>query len=692
MDAKYFAAQPAQQTVSIVMAKADAWMNSLESNGYLDKLRNLWASYHGAFFENDVGGGHSITFGGEQGELVQLAVNHLRNLGQHILVMTTSNRPSMEGRATNTDYKSLVQTYLANGLLDYYLREKKLEVVLKRACELAIVLGAGFVKMEWDSTRGEPVDYNEDTKTYIYEGDVVFTNLSQFDVLYDTTKEDQNHDWVVCRSWKNRFDLAAKYPEVADKILALPTKSDVQMKFRLGFNQYDETDDIAVHELYHRRSDALPDGRYMLFCSEDVVLYDGALPYRQIPVFRIAPSDILGTPFGYTPLMDILPIQDAINSLYSTILTNQNATGVSNFWVPRGADISVNQLQGGLNIIEGTQGMEPKPLNLTQTPREIFDFVRMLEQASETLSGVNSVSRGNPEASLKSGAALALVQSMSLQFMSGLQQSYVELIENVGSALIQMLKDFAATPRVAAIVGKNNRTFLKEFQGSDLSAINRVVVNVGNPLSRTTAGRVQMAEQLLQMQAISTPQEYLQVINTGSLDSVTEDAQSELLLIKGENERLVEQSPVHALAIDNHALHIKEHKAILNDPELRMDQNLTASVLAHIQEHIDLLRNTNPDLLILTGQQPLPPQQQPDGGQGGGQPQQPGPDQGAPQQGPPAPPDDSSPMAPPPQPGQPPKQMLGPGMDTPVNMPNMPKPPGEFANLPVLAQDMLPQG
>ena len=131
----------------------------------------------------------------------------------------------------------------------------------------------------------------------------------------------------------------------------------------------------------------------------------------------------------------------------------------------------------------------------TSTPPEVFNFLNMLIQSAETISGVNSVTRGNPEASLKSGTALALVQSMSLQYISGLQQSYVKLIEDTGTAIIQILKDFATTPKVIALVGKNNRPLLKEFTGEQISSINRVVVDVGNPLSRTIAGRVQMAEQ-----------------------------------------------------------------------------------------------------------------------------------------------------------------------------------------------------
>src|SRR5574338_809288 len=104
----YFANRPPEETASILLSKANAWFNNLNANGYLDKLREMWAAYHGAYY-SDIDDGHQITFGGEQGELVNLAVNHMRNLAQHILVMITSTRPAMEARAVNTDYKSQSQ-------------------------------------------------------------------------------------------------------------------------------------------------------------------------------------------------------------------------------------------------------------------------------------------------------------------------------------------------------------------------------------------------------------------------------------------------------------------------------------------------------------------------------------------------------------------------------------------------------
>jgi hypothetical protein len=110
----YFAARAGKETASVLLEKATDWRNCLTTNGYLEKLKTCLAAYHGAYF-TDTSSGHTITFGGEQGELAQLPVNHVRNLAQHMYVMTTSSRPSMEARAANSDSKSSAQVTLANG-------------------------------------------------------------------------------------------------------------------------------------------------------------------------------------------------------------------------------------------------------------------------------------------------------------------------------------------------------------------------------------------------------------------------------------------------------------------------------------------------------------------------------------------------------------------------------------------------
>ncbi len=503
----YFAADKPDIAVRFLDEKAKDWFTGVGDSSYLSKIERSWKAYYGDYYgegENS----HGISFGGENGELVNLAVNHYRNLARHIHVMVTGTRPAFQCRAINTDKKSLIQAKLGNGLLDYYMREMRLEEVLKQAVEYAIILGSGYVKLEWNSTKGKIYDYVEPDPSSIaeededgnlldedgnilepmplYEGDVDYSLVSPYNVIFDSTKEyyDKN-DWLVCRNAINRYDLAAKYPEYSRELLETDTVDKEQKgRSRRTYSKLDQTEDIFVKEFFHRRTASMPQGRYMLYVNDEIILEDTDLPYRDLPIFRITPSSIIGTPYGYTDMFDLLPLQEMLNSMYSTAATNINAFGVQSILVPRSAGLEAENFGGGMQFLHynDTGKGKPEPMQLTATSPEVYQMMQILEKTMETLSGVNSVARGNPEQSLRSGNALALVQSQALQFVSGLQQSYVRLLEDVGTGTINLLKDFASAPRVVAIAGKSNTSEMKTFKSSDISSINRVIVESGNAL------------------------------------------------------------------------------------------------------------------------------------------------------------------------------------------------------------------
>lgn len=597
----YFAAEPASRLASEIVDKFETYQRYLQTSGKLD----LWKKSYVAYYRSALSGGQ-IRSSGQQGEYSVLNVNHYKNLLKHLQTMTTSQRPNFEPRATNTDQKSQAQALLANTLLEYYLREKKLERYLKTSVEHALIFGEGFLKCDWDATGGEVYAVNPDTNSPIYNGDIKYSNILPDNVARDFTKDSAlEHSWFITRSYRNKFDLSSKFSEFSSDILATPSKDAHDYVHSIArYGLYDESDDVPVYEFYHKRSEALPNGRYALVCN-DICLLEGPLPYRELPVYRISGSEITGTTFGYSVGFDLLAVQEAIDTLYSTVLTNQKTFGVQNIISPKGSGIDVSELTDGLNLIEYDKNMgPPQALNLTQTPPEIFNFMQMLERLMETLSGVNSVSRGNPEASLKSGAALALVQSMAIQFSMDLQQSYAQLLEDVGTCTLSLLKDFAKVPRVAAIAGKSNRQYMREFTGDDLNLVNRVTVDMGNPLTRTTAGKVNLAEQLLQAGFVDDPQQFIMVMQTGRLEPIIEGKTSQLMLIRGENEKLSEGQEVKALVVDNHELHILEHAAVASSPEARSNPEVMAALTVHLQEHIDMYKNLDPIVAQILKMQP----------------------------------------------------------------------------------------
>ena len=187
---------------------------------------------------------------------------------------------------------------------------------------------------------------------------------------------------------------------------------------------------------------------------------------------------------------------------------------------------------------------------------------------------------------------------------------------------------------------------------------------------------------MMQMKLITDPQQYFQVISTGKIESMYEGEMSELLLIKSENEQMMEGQSVITSPLDKHQMHIMEHRAVLADPELRKDRTLVQVVLNHVKEHLDFLRSTDPALLGLIGEQPVPPLQ--------GTP--PSPDNMQ-MQMPPQGSLSNNPIAPemgPPGGGQvPPGEVPGPGQKgIPIAQPA--RPPGPFKNLPTNPAEMAP--
>jgi hypothetical protein len=601
----YFASESLDKLIPTLKTKIESYHDYLTHSGRLA----LWRQSYKYYYAPALLGG-KLRKVGEHSEYTKIAVNHYKNLITHLKTLTLQSRPAFEPRAANTDYKSQAQTILAAGLLDYYMREKHLERYIKQAVEHSLVFGEGFVRCLWNTELGEIVQIDPDTQRPIKEGDIQYDNFIPLNVVRDYTKTDPNsHDWYILITRQNRYDLIAKYPELKEKILALPNANEVHEKVSLEsykLKSDDFSDDVVVYELYHKPTASVPNGRLTVFSSDDTVFLDGDLPYRTLPVYRIAPEDQVDSCFGYTVGFDLLPICQSIDNLYSTVITNQSQFGVQNVLVPRGANIGHNELGQGLNVIEFDPKVgAPQPLNLIATPPEIFNFINQLERLAETISGVNSVSRGNPEHSL-SGSALALIQSMSIQFSISLQQSYSQLLEDLGTATIAILRDFATTPRVAIIAGKSQRNLMKQFTGDDLNMINRVIVDQGSSISKTTAGKVQLADNLLAQGLIKTADQYIQVLSTGKLEPAIEGTQAELLNIRAENEELTEGRYVPVMITDNHRMHIEEHRIILSSPEARRNPELIQAVTAHLQEHLDILKNpANADMLLLLNQQPV---------------------------------------------------------------------------------------
>lgn len=629
----YWANYPVDELPDAVNERIREYYETMGRTG----LTALYKSAHAAFYslsDDGVHEGSRIIESGDQGELLQVKSNQLRSIALYILTMATADRPAYAPKATNGSAAALSQVPTARVLLEYYHTRKGLERCLIGAALRALIYGKGYLWESWDPTLAKG------------QGDVTLKALSPLEVVCDPDRGPGEHDWYIIRTYRNKYDLAAQYGtgedpkvvELREDLLALDggegIDSELQLRPRLGVGRSArDATDVAVWHLLHGPTQASPDGRYAIITGKDICLFEGPLPFDELPVYEMCPEEFLEAgSLGYASIWDLLGLQKAYDGMNSTALSNFDAFGTNDLLLQEGTEISLEEVHGGLNAIRYPIGSNPpQVLEKFQLSDSFFKLRQAFMQDMQLASGVNSTVRGDPEANLKSGTALALIQAQAVQFQSRFQGGYVRLTEAAATGLLRMLKRYAKTERLAQIAGAYDTDGLRSFKSEDIADIDRIEVESGSPIFRTVAGKFDVATQLLERGLIDDINQYYQVLETGRLEPVTDPHRRAHLRVQEENEILMRGPQVvpkvgkdgmpemdltgqpvqtvqdlSALVTDHPENHVRAHACVLDSQDSRTNPGVVNAVVTHILEHLKVWREAPPDLLMLM-KFPMPP-------------------------------------------------------------------------------------
>lgn len=604
---KYWASEPMENIGKEVIEKFKHYQKFTLQSGKLKENRDSYKNYFVDSEIQDVGQSFKA-----------IHVNEYASLIRSMHTLVTKNRPAWSARAINSDLESQSSAELAEGLLDYYMREKGIEAKVNRATELALMLNEGWVIVDWDVNQGEVIAIDDNEKP-ILEGDIKVSVASMLDVCRDIYKKDMEFDWFIHRVWENKWDLSAQYPDLYEKIEKITYDEKDFYEYSINPTKYREVDYesdlIPIYKFYHAKTPRLPEGRLTIVADKDTILFDGPLPYKRPYFFPIYTNHLHDMPFGRSNAMDLLPLQKILNANFSAIVTNQSANAVQNFQMPKGSGLKVTQVMDGMNVIE----FDPKlgglaPLDLLKTAPEVFNFNVTVVETMQRMFGISDVSRGQASPEL-SGTAMALVQQTTIENASNLQLHHTIMLENLGTAIIELLQEYAEEERTAIIAGKSKKPLLKRFKGSDLKGVNRVIIDTANPLTKTVAGRVDMADKLMSTGLIKTPEQYLSVVTTGNLDPLLEYDRNWRFTVRSENEEMMQLKEVPVSILDDDEIHVLEHSCLVSSPEARKNPQLLQVVYSHIQAHLDNDASKDPRLKAFLKQgrigQGMAPQQAP---------------------------------------------------------------------------------
>lgn len=595
-------------------------------------VRNIYA-YYSAILEPG-SWDTSLVFDGKQGELVKMVVPQARSLVRQLVTLVTKQKMAYNAIAESESGDVVEDTRLANALVEQIIDKERCDQKGEVMAEFAAITGQGIMGALWRTDKGDPYAVNPDTQNIIYGGEIEIVTPHAMDCFYDyTIPEWENVSELEVRVSKNRWDLIAQFPELKDELLKVESASQRQASGAWRDNgAQTETDMISCYEWYVRPSAGLPNGRMMFYASEKAVFSDGPNEYGTIPFEVMRPEPIMGMGFGYPIFSNLLPAQEMMDHSFSAIATNQSAFAVQTVTVPRGAGISVQEING-MNFLSFTPmqnvqgGGRPEPLQLSQSAPETFKFIDLLKGHMLEISNLNASIRGAPPPGVTSGTAIATLSTNALEFLSSAQRAYTQTLERVMTHAVNGYKKFAHIEHKVVQHGKNSQAYAKKFSGDDLGSIAGIKITVANPLTQTMSGRLELADKLAGWGLIKNMQEALLVLEGAPTRKLYETELSEDDLVVAENDELQSGQPVQVLITDDHAAHIRKHSTLLNDPKIRMNGQSVQPILAHIEEHLNLAKSQDPFLaaMVRTGKTPEggpPPPSGPPPGPGGGPPGQ----------------------------------------------------------------------
>lgn len=606
---EYFATlQDPLELAAAMTVKITEWRNYCQAKGLLSLWYQKLSNYYGISANGNMS--QQMTPGGSEGELSLIKVNDMRTLIQEQLVLVTSQRPAGMAKAVNTDSASLKSSRIGTTIAEYYMANVGLEAKFVAATEAALLCDEAFIDLFWDKEAGDPIAVDPETQKAVMSGDVTLRVHCAWNAARDIGAAVEQQKWYILSYRANKFDLAATYPKFAEQIIN--NMSDDMPAIKMN-DVPDGSDMVYVHLLIHDRTAANPSGRYALMVSGQIVL-DTDLPYKDFPVERISPADVIDGPTGYSASNDIMGLEQITDALHSIITSNNITFGGQNVVGPPSLGLNIVDIAKGMRYFEIAADLidKLKPLQMVATAPETFEYANILSGKKERATGSSAGVLAAQASQGASGSAMALIDSKSIQYNSGIQRSYYRLLSSSMTKLIGILRAYADTPRVARIVGKSKAQGLKEFKytGKDLNSISSIVYEMVNPISQTQGGRLSMAQDLIKAGLIKDPKQYLTLVTTGNLDAFLENDTNDELLILEENEMLSEGQQVQALVTENPVAHIKGHMSNLSSPKAKEDPTLVATTLDHIQDHINKwmqATQNNPGLLMALGIPPLMP-------------------------------------------------------------------------------------
>jgi len=611
---QYFGSAPKEELPKHIPTIETAWRTALERHQLPRSWYLIWCQTFGV----DPKTGHQtgVQYVGPELDALRFRTNLSRPNVRQSIMLALGERPKFQAVATNNDVASLTQVPIANKLIDYALREARLDYWLYQAVEADRYFGQGYLWLTWDANGGELVDGKEIAKdeagkpvmwkdetgkeepvlidAKVRSGTVKIQRLFPWQVICEAFTDEAS--WYIVKVPVSKHELAGQYPERAAEIMAVDNfNGDLDKELFAFCAEVATTDLVIVRHVYHKACAAVPNGRHTVTLDE-LTLEDSRCPVAVgMPVIPMCTMRYFGTALGYPEVADLVAQQEVLDDVTSQVVNNLMKFGNQSLWAETGVDFDKDQIaEGGGFFTLGAGQKPPAAIQWAAMPEVSKFLLEYIPGVMNQVSGLNATVLGKPEGNVQSGTAMALLVNVAERYQHATQAAADHTLYVAANQTLEFVRNNAENGYAIEVAGVGNQPYMQYFKNAQLQSVRRCQIIRANPLMSTFPVRLDVLNAVRELPKIQKRQA-IEMLMTGNMDAFTEDDDTQTFLIRWENETLTSGQFVEAMVDDDHPIHNLSHRTQRdklrcqppsNDPAIeQMRIDAIKALNAHMIDH-----------------------------------------------------------------------------------------------------------
>jgi hypothetical protein len=554
----------------------------------------------------------------------RLIINYLYDGVQQRVSRVTRNKASVTVTPANAEYEDRISAKVTKLWVDYQLYANEMDALSVEIANAAYIIGEAYPCVLWNPSKGAVhPDWKAESETAKLEkrkprlplkdsegnpvlgedgeqlwitrpvkiGDVEFSCRTPLNALPELCGNFNTRKYDILEDWHDVDELRAKYPDLAEKIVADQDYQDPLGELRqFAGHPPPDKNKVLVRTFFHRSTDFLDGGRYIV-STKDVVLENKPLedPEQELPLARLTDIDVTGEQRGLSFFVHSKAINATLNDFVSMMRRNTVLGSHPKWLLPKGSVVKKDALGNDITSIEYTGPTEPRMVAPPPLSQEINILRKDLRDDLNRLQGVSEFMQGKVPPNIRSAMALQMVDEQDEQRANSGVTKFNKMIRDTVQKAINLASCYyeKEDKRLIPIVGRDNTYLVKQF---DPDALRKPYnVRVANS-SGLPSGKAAKTETLIELKksfpALVRDEQVADMLEFSDTERFYDQASVASRAAEAENESMLNGEPVdQPVPFEHHVVHWVSHMTKIQDRGFKVatPPEVQAAMIGHTQ-------------------------------------------------------------------------------------------------------------